>query len=108
MFDASLAAIWRFVARKQCPAGTWNSDKLAFATFLALLRQVRGLAGSELRWRAETYEFESERPAIDLLLGRPELRPMLESATSIAEMEHSWAAELDCFRELRERFLAYP
>jgi uncharacterized protein YbbC (DUF1343 family) len=79
-----------------------------FAAFLSLLREILRLHGGEFRWRTECYEFETERLAIDLLLGRPELRSMLEHGASIAEMEQSWTAELDRFRELRDAFLTYP
>src|SRR5262249_45729361 len=62
-----------------------------FATYLVLLREARKLAPDMFDWRRETYEFVSDRLAIDLLLGRGDLRGMLESGASLSEMEGSWA-----------------
>lgn len=79
-----------------------------FATFLALLREARALDPASFGWRREVYEFESDRLAIDLLLGRSDLRPALESGCSLAEMESLWRIELERFVALRRRFLLYP
>jgi uncharacterized protein YbbC (DUF1343 family) len=79
-----------------------------FATYLALLREVLRLSPQPFDWRREPYEFENDRLAIDLLLGREELRPMLESGAPLAEMEASWERELERFGELRRKFLIYP
>ncbi len=78
-----------------------------FSTYLAIIREARIQQPESFRWRTEAYEFETERLAIDLLLGRPELRPMLESGAALEEMERSWEQELAEFSELRRRFLLY-
>jgi uncharacterized protein YbbC (DUF1343 family) len=78
-----------------------------FATYLALLVEARQAAPGEFDWRTEPYEFESERLAIDLLLGRHELRPMIEIGATLAEMESSWREELERFEELRSGYLLY-
>jgi len=78
-----------------------------FATYLVLLREARRLAPGSFDWRREAYEFESGRLAIDLLLGRPDLRPMLEAGASLPEMEAAWAPDLEAFRRLRQPFLIY-
>lgn len=80
----------------------------SFATYLVLLREARRLDPASFDWRRSTYEFESDRIAIDLLLGRSDLRPMLESGATLAEMEASWGDDLQSFRALRSRFLLYP
>jgi uncharacterized protein YbbC (DUF1343 family) len=78
-----------------------------FASYLVLIREARRLAPEPFRWRTEPYEFETERLAIDLLLGRPELRELLESGASLDEMRQSWRDELDRFGELRAAFQLY-
>lgn len=78
-----------------------------FASYLLIVREVRRLAADAFRWRTEPYEFESSRLAIDLLLGRSDLRPMLESGAPVDEMERLWTEDLERFRALRERFLIY-
>ena len=79
-----------------------------FATYLALVREVIRQDPDTFDWRREPYEFEPERLAIDLLLGRTELRPMLEAMASLEEMEARWSQELSDFMQLRQRFLDYP
>jgi uncharacterized protein YbbC (DUF1343 family) len=78
-----------------------------FSTYLVLLREARRLAPDAFRWRTAVYEFEKERLAIDLLLGREELRPSLERGAALDEMEDSWAAALDSFLALRAGYLSY-
>jgi uncharacterized protein YbbC (DUF1343 family) len=79
-----------------------------FAIYLVLLREARRLAPDLFDWRRETYEFVSDRLAIDLLLGRADLRAMIESGASVAAMESAWRGDLDRFLRERERFLLYP
>jgi uncharacterized protein YbbC (DUF1343 family) len=79
-----------------------------FETYLVLLREARRLAPRSFDWRREPYEFERERLAIDLLLGRADLRPMLESGAALADMEAAWTADLAAFLRLRRRYLIYP
>ncbi len=78
-----------------------------FRTFLALLLEARRLASEEFDWRREGYEFETERLAMDLLLGREDLRPMIEAGTPIAEMEATWESGLREFLACREAYLLY-
>lgn len=78
-----------------------------FATYLAVLVAARRLAPGEFAWRTEAYEFESERLAIDLLLGRHDLRPMLEAGASEDEMAAMWRVELDRFNKTRAKHLIY-
>jgi uncharacterized protein YbbC (DUF1343 family) len=77
-----------------------------FRTFLALIREALRLA-PEFAWRREAYEFETTRPAIDLLLGRDDLRPMLESGATLEQMEASWRDDAAEFLDARQRFLIY-
>jgi len=78
-----------------------------FSVYLAIVREAMRQDRESFDWRREAYEFETDRLAIDLLLGRPDLRPMLESGASVEEMEGVWSEELAAFLELRERFLLY-
>ena len=79
-----------------------------FATFLVLLREARRLAPDLFDWRRERYEFVDDRLAIDLLLGRSDLRPMLEAGATLAEMEAVWTPGLSRFLVDRARALTYP
>jgi len=79
-----------------------------FATYLVLLREARKLAPDMFDWRRDTYEFVSDRLAIDLLFGVGGLRGMVEGGAPLAEMEAAWASGLTAFETLRRRFLVYP
>jgi uncharacterized protein YbbC (DUF1343 family) len=80
----------------------------SFSVYLAVVREAMLQDRESFDWRREAYEFETERLAIDLLLGRPDLRPMLEGGASVEELEKTGSRELAAFVELRERFLLYP
>jgi uncharacterized protein YbbC (DUF1343 family) len=79
-----------------------------FRTGLAVLCAARRLAAGPFAWRTEAYEFESARPAIDLLLGRADLRPRIEAGAGLAELSASWAGDEERFARLRRPFLLYP
>ena len=79
-----------------------------FAAYLLLLREALRQGGGDFDWRREPYEFESERLAIDLLLGRSDLRRMIEENAPLAAMEASWSQGLSEFLPRRLRFLSYP
>jgi len=85
-------------------------DRVAFRpflTYLALIIEARRQAPQSFAWRTETYEFETEQLAIDLLLGRADLRPMLEAQASVEQLRRSWETDLETFRRTRGRFLLY-
>ena len=79
-----------------------------FAVYLVLLREMRRLTPGPFDWRREAYEFVSDRLAIDLLLGRADLRPMLEAGAPLAEMTAAWRDDLARFEADRRRYLLYP
>ena len=79
-----------------------------FECYLNIVREARRQDPSRFAWRTETYEFESERLAIDLLLGRADLRPRLESERPLDGIEELWREDSEAFAKLRKRFLLYP
>jgi uncharacterized protein YbbC (DUF1343 family) len=78
-----------------------------FSTYVALLRVARLQGAESFQWRGEPYEFEEQRPAIDLLLGRKDLRPLIESGAPLVEIEKLWESDADQFEPLRSGFLRY-
>ena len=81
-----------------------------FDTYLALLIDARAAAPEDFAWRDKVYEFESTRLAIDLLLGRADLRPMIESGpsnTDLEDLQAVWKDELTAFEATRARYLLY-
>ncbi len=77
-------------------------------TTLALLRAVAEIYQEKLKWRTEPYEFVSDRLAIDLLYGNPELRETIfNDDFSLTDLEESWQAELESFKAVRKNYLIY-
>lgn len=75
-----------------------------------LLLALAAESPSELAWRAEPYEFVTDRPAVDLLAGSAALRRAVERGRD-AELDtwlESWRADEATFREERRAILLYP
>ncbi len=66
------------------------------------------LGGDSFAWRREPYEFEGERPAIDLLCGDDAFRRALEGEGSVEHWLATWRDDEDAFRQERRGFLLYP
>ncbi len=79
----------------------------AYRCGVELLRAVHVRFGDVFSWRREAYEFVSDRPAIDLLAGGPELRRALDSGRGFDAWVAGWAADEALFREERREILLY-
>jgi uncharacterized protein YbbC (DUF1343 family) len=77
------------------------TDPWVFRPYEAYIRMLAAALPSlppGSRWRTEKYEFVSDRPAIDLLTGGPELRTAIDEAAPVDELlarEARGAAEFD-------------
>jgi uncharacterized protein YbbC (DUF1343 family) len=93
----------------------------SYRTGVELLRAVARVAPRQLVWRRAPYEFESDRPAIDLLTGGPECRTALAAgdgdgnsggarldACALDAWIESWPADEESFRQERRGILLYP
>jgi uncharacterized protein YbbC (DUF1343 family) len=76
-------------------------------TGLAVIKHARAQAPRKFAWRENVYEFVTDRLAIDLLLGRPHLRPMLEAGALLGAMTRTWEADQRAFATLRQTVLRY-
>jgi uncharacterized protein YbbC (DUF1343 family) len=76
-------------------------------TGLSLLIALRELSGERFAWRTETYEFVSDRLAIDLLFGSDRERRAIEASASPAEIIEKWQAEEEVFLRQRAPYLIY-
>ncbi len=79
----------------------------AYRCGVELLGLIHDLFPESFGWRREPYEFVSDRPAIDLLSGGPELREALESGDGPAAWVDSWRIDEAEFRREREDVLLY-
>lgn len=85
------------------------TDRAAFRpvrTGLAVLAALRALAPG-FAWRTETYEFVSDRPAIDLLFGSARERDALDAGAPWRDIAAAWAAEEADFAARRVAWLLY-
>ena len=62
-------------------------------TSLALLAAMKLEGDGQFRWRTETYEFVSDRPAIDLLFGSDRERLALDAGEPAADISRAWEEE---------------
>ena len=86
------------------------TDRGAFQpvrTSLFLLTTLREVSGSRFDWRRETYEFVSDRLAIDLLFGSPRERLALGAGTPVADIARAWEQEETAFHRRRQDYLLY-
>lgn len=85
-------------------------DATAFRPYELYLRAIAHVARAwpeAFRWRDEPYEYVSDRPAIDLLTGGPELRELLGAGGPIDDYLHAQEAPLAEFAQRRRAWLAY-
>jgi uncharacterized protein YbbC (DUF1343 family) len=81
-----------------------------YRTGVELLAALRESSPGDFAWRRRPYEFEVERPAIDLLTGGEECRRAVEAGDRYAleAWIESWGADEAAFREERRAALLYP
>jgi uncharacterized protein YbbC (DUF1343 family) len=75
----------------------------SYALYLRAIAHVRAVAGGAFRWRTETYEYVSDRPAIDLLTGGPEYRAAADAGDAAALERVLEAEDAGAARFARER-----
>ncbi|HEX7678612.1 MAG TPA: DUF1343 domain-containing protein [Thermoanaerobaculia bacterium] len=78
-----------------------------YRTGLWIVKVARDMNPEKFDWRRETYEFVSDRLAIDLLAGSARYRELVESGGNIDEWVREWKEPLLGFTDAREEFLLY-
>lgn len=78
-----------------------------YRTGLWIVKVARDMDPEKFDWRRETYEFVSDRLAIDLLAGSARYRELVESGGDIDEWGAEWEEPLREFAKTREEFLLY-
>jgi uncharacterized protein YbbC (DUF1343 family) len=84
------------------------TDRETFPSFLAglaVIKHARAQAPKAFQWRKEVYEFVKDRLAMDLLLGRAALRPLLEKNAPLKALSATWKADHAAFVRLRQKAL---
>ena len=86
-----------------------DRDKIKpLVTSIAVLYSIKKLYPNDFAWRTESYEFVSDRLAIDLLYGSSTLREEIGSGTlSLNDLESAWEEETKEFLPQRKACLIY-
>lgn len=74
---------------------------------LAMLQTLYQTHHQEFRWLPPPYEYEAEKPPIDIILGMGGLRQQLEAGVNISELETSWQGDLNMYWEQCRSLLLY-
>jgi uncharacterized protein YbbC (DUF1343 family) len=72
-----------------------------YAAYVRMLAAAHRQLGGDRFWRTEEYEFVSDRPAIDLLTGGPEIRTAIDRGDGLDDVlaaERLGAAAFDAAR----------
>jgi len=100
----------KFVGRACAGVQVHVTDPRVFRpyhSYLRLLAAVLPTLPARSRWRAEAYEFVSDRPAIDLLTGGPEFRKAIDEGSSLDALFAEEARGAAAFDEERRTAWLY-
>ncbi|MBI4887825.1 MAG: DUF1343 domain-containing protein [Acidobacteria bacterium] len=76
-------------------------------TGVALIQMFRRFDPAAFAWRPPPYEYEREKPPIDILAGSDRLRRQIESDAPLDELIGAWREDEDAFARLRRPYLLY-
>lgn len=79
----------------------------AVHTGVAVIDAFRAAGPSQFAWREPPYEYERDKPPIDILYGSADLRAGLARGDSASVLAARWAEDVKPFLALRERYLLY-
>ena len=86
------------------------TERKTFRPVLAavlLLEAFRAASRERFRWRDPPYEYEHEKPPIDILAGSAALREQVDANVPAEAIARSWDAGVSAFEKIRRRFLLY-
>ena len=77
------------------------------ATGVAVIHAFRSASPERFAWREPPYEYEADKPPIDILYGSPDLRERIDDGRPVDEIWNDWDAEVAPFLALRAQYLLY-
>jgi uncharacterized protein YbbC (DUF1343 family) len=80
----------------------------SFRTYYELIRLARRLHPRECKWKSPPYEFEFERPPIDMICGSDMIRKAIERDIPFARIRAAIEREIGAYAESVRPFLLYP
>ena len=98
-------------AGETCGGVQWHvTDRETFRSVeaaLALFRAARDLAGGAFRWREPPYEYEMEKPPIDILWGSTSLREGIDAGLDPHAILAGTEGEIASFAERAQAYLLH-
>ena len=76
-------------------------------TTVELIAEFRTQNPRQFAWRDPPYEYEHDRPPIDILFGSDRLRLAIDAGTDTVGLTASWRPEEEAFRRQRQSYLLY-
>lgn len=102
---------WDKYAGKRCGGIQIHvTDKYGFKPVrcgAAIIATAKKLYPEFFKWAKPPYEYEREKPPIDIITGGDELRKYVDEGKEIASLFEMWLEDEEEFREKRNRFLFY-
>ena len=86
------------------------TDRTAFApmrTAVELIAEFRREAPDTFAWRQPPYQYEHDKPPIDILYGSDRLRRGIDSGESAASIASRWPGDEQAFATARQPYLLY-
>ena len=77
-------------------------------TTAALFTAVRATSRDDFAFRTDPYEYEREKPAIDILTGSADFRNMILEGADLSDFRKVWAEERKPFEERFKDLTHYP
>jgi uncharacterized protein YbbC (DUF1343 family) len=76
-------------------------------TALTIIYTARELAPADFKWRQPPYEYEVEKPPIDILWGSDSFRTTIDAGGMPEDIMQETSSELEGFNEIATRYLMY-
>ncbi len=76
-------------------------------TFYSIIRNFKRLFPGDFRWASPPYEYEFEKPPIDILAGGPQIRESVEADVPGTELKSIWQGFTEQFESERREGLLY-
>ncbi|MBX3243868.1 MAG: DUF1343 domain-containing protein [Acidobacteria bacterium] len=74
---------------------------------IAMIKTAYDIYTDKFEWKRDAYEYVFDKNPFDVVCGTDKIRKAIEEGTSLKELEDSWSAGLEEFREARKPYLLY-
>jgi uncharacterized protein YbbC (DUF1343 family) len=78
-----------------------------YLTGIAVIAAARALYPESFKWREPPYEYEYEKPPIQILCGGNHVQDMLRREISLPQIRQSWQDDVESFLRRRIHYLRY-